>query len=115
METRTFKILFCQRFACSAEQYERRAFRKLLYSHAKVVAPVLRLLNQEVFAKDVLFLRDLGDATDLREANQSAAGFQDSNGSTREICRGMLKIRVSGLKGIRLAQELFVIDRAPDS
>lgn len=107
MEPRSFKLLFCQRFACPAEQYEGRALRELLYQHAKPIAPVLQFINPKAFAKDLLFLRDLGEATDLQEANQSAAEFQDSNGSNREIWRSLLRIRVSGLKGVRLAQELF--------
>ena len=107
MATVTFETLFCERFGCLPEQYEGRAFRELLYGHAKVIAPVLRMVTPDFFAEDLRFIRDLGQATDLREANVSAASFQDSNGTRGRFWRKALRIRVSGLKGAALARELF--------
>ena|SRR5579872_3227279 len=103
----SFQELFCKRLSCSSKEYESRAFRVLLYSHAKCFAPTLRRLQPGFFAEDFRFIRDLGAATDLREVNASAADFQDRNGARRSFWRSRLKFRVSGLKAIHLAHELF--------
>jgi hypothetical protein len=105
MERICFRPLFCQRFGCVTAEYEHRSFRELLYGHAKIIAPVLRLLRPDFFVQDFRFIRHLGEATDLRDANASAADFQDS--TRRSFWRSRLKIRVSGFKGTELARELF--------
>jgi hypothetical protein len=107
MENRSVQELFCERLSCSSKEYENRAFRVLLYGHAKFIAPALRRLRPDFFDEDFRFIRDLGAASDLREANASAADFQDRNGARRSFCRSRLRIRVSGLKAIHLAHELF--------
>jgi len=107
MENPSLQQLFCKRLNCSSTEYENRVFQVLLYGHAKFIAPTLRRLRPGFFAEDFRFIRDLGAATDLREANASAADFQDRNGARRSFWRSRLKIRVSGLKAIHLAHELF--------
>jgi hypothetical protein len=51
--------------------------------------------------------RALGEATDLREAKAATGDFQSMNIARRSFWRTMLKIRVSGGKATRLAQQLF--------
>ena len=45
MDAVSFQHLFCEKFSCLLNQYENRAFHKLLYGRAKFVAPVLRRMN----------------------------------------------------------------------
>jgi hypothetical protein len=111
METPSFQSLFCERFGCLSNQYENRAFYELLYGHAKIVAAALRRLKPDFFAEDLKFIRYLGQATDLREANASTADFQDSNAARRNFGRSRLKIRVSGRKATELAHQLFARPR----
>ena len=99
--------LFCRQFHCAPSDYTERAFRKLLYRHARLIAPVFRKLRRDPFAEDFRFVRDLGEATDLREAMACVADFQVANIAWRRFWRTTLKIRVSGLKATRLAQQLF--------
>ena len=49
------------------------------------VTSVLLAYITDVFAKDFKFVRDLGQATDLREANASAADFQNANAARRKF------------------------------
>ena len=107
MEITSFRELFCTRFGCPPDAYEIRAFGALLYGHARIIGAILRRLKPEWFADDFKFIRDLGEATDLREANISAADFQDANLARRKFFRVRLKIRVSGGKASDLARELF--------
>ncbi len=106
-----FQELFCRRFGCPPSEYEQRAFRECLYVHAKVLAPLLRKMNAELFKPDLSFLHYLGEATDLREVRADMADFQDANSRRGGFWRRSLRIRVSGRKAGRLARELFARGR----
>jgi hypothetical protein len=108
-----FKFLFCERVNCPPSEYETRAFKECLYWHARLLAPVLQRVKADWFGKDFKFIRYLGEATDVREANAEAAGFHDANFASRDFCRSRLKIRVSGRKATTLANELFSGTREP--
>ena len=107
MARQTFEDLFCRHFDCPRSRYEERAFAELLYGHAKLVAPVVRKLRPAFSAEDFRFVHDLGEATDLREAMACVADFQIANITSRRFLRTALKIRVSGRKATRLAEQLF--------
>lgn len=111
MASQQFQLLFCQRFKCPASEYEARAFRKCLYWHARLLAPVLRMVKSDFFAADFKFIRYLGAATDLQEATVDLLNFRDTTLRNRGSWRTDLKIRVSGRKASRLAHELFAADR----
>ncbi len=61
----------------------------------------------EFFAEDLRFIRYLGAATDLREASVDALNFQEANRGYPGFWRTGLKLRVSGRKATKLAQQLF--------
>jgi hypothetical protein len=102
-----FKALFCQHFNCPASSYEDRAFKELLYRHARPVALCLRRIRPSFFDEDFKFIRYLAEVTDLREARATAADFQDANAAKRSFWRTRFRLRVSGLKASRLAERLF--------
>jgi hypothetical protein len=99
--------LFCRQFNCPSSNYEEQAFRQLLYRHAKLVALVVRNLRRDLFVEDFRFIRDWGEATNLREAMACVVDFQVANIASRKFWRTTLRIRVSGGKATRLAQQLF--------
>jgi hypothetical protein len=102
-----FKVLFCQRFHCDRTEFEERAFRKCLYWHARLLAPVLRRLRPGFFDKDLKFIRYLGAATDWEEAKVDITNFCLVNIGNPALGRRDLRLRVSGRKASRLARELF--------
>ncbi len=102
------KALFCERFRCSSAEYEERMFRKCLYWHAKLLAPVLRRISPNFFARDFQFISYLGASTGLQEIVVDLLNFRDANLGRRSFWRTSLKLRVSGRKAGRLAQELMV-------
>ena len=104
---RQFKTLFCERYKCSPSEYEERAFRKCLYWHARLLAPVLRLLSPGLFSADFKFINYLGETAGGREASAEALDFQDANRAKPNFLRTGLKIRVSGQKAASLARRLF--------
>ena len=115
MPTRQFQVLFCKRFNCPPSEYEERAFKKCLYWHAKLLAPVSRKLNPDFFAEDFKFIHYLGEASGSREVRASAADFHDTNLARRSLWRTSLRIRVSGRKAARLAQRLLSEASRPGS
>jgi hypothetical protein len=102
-----FRSLFCEKFNCPPSEFERRAFKKCLYWHARWLGPVIRLFEPEFFRTDLQFIRSLGDSTGLREALEDRGSFHHSNTSNRSFLRTICKIRVSGPKTTRLAETLF--------
>jgi hypothetical protein len=103
----TFKSLFCERFGCSSEEYEERAFWKLLYWHARILAPVIRIIKPDFFLEDFKFIRYLGDAVDARQAKVDVLDFKDLNRKHWRLLHTGLRIRVSHRKARRLAFQLF--------
>ena len=89
-------------------------FRECLYWHARFLAPVLRRLNPDFFAQDFKFIRYLGTSTGLREAGVDLRNFRDVNLGKPSFWRTSLKIRVSGRKASKLAQQLFAEEREAD-
>ena len=104
---KTLRCLFCERFGCPDPLYETHAFAKCLYTHARIVAPVIRFVKRDFFAEDFKFLRALGDTIDLHEARVELLDFQDANFAKRNPLRTGLKLRVSGRKTQALAEDLF--------
>jgi hypothetical protein len=111
-EQMQFRALFCQRYNCQPSDYQRKAFFKLLYPHAKLVAPVLGFLIRDLFAEDYKFIAFLGDATGFRDASVDVLNFSDVNRGNPSVLRTGLRIRVSGRKATRLAKQLFSARRA---
>lgn len=111
MARQKFQLLVCQRFNCPTSEYEEGVFRKCLYWHARLLAPVVRRLKPDFFTVDFEFIRYLGESTGLREAGADLLNFRDANLGKSSFWRTGLKIRVSGRKASRLAQQLFAADR----
>jgi len=103
-------MLFCQRFQCPASEFEARAFKKCLYWHARLLAPMMRRLKPDFFAEDFKFIGYLGASTGLREIDVDLMNFRDVNLGRPSSWRTTLKLRVSGRKAGRLAHELFAAD-----
>jgi hypothetical protein len=102
-----FKSLFCERFGCSPEDYEERAFREFLYFHASVVAPLIRTVMPRFFHDDFEFIRYLGEAMDSRQAKVDVLDFKDLDRKRWRLLHSGLMIRVSSRKARRLAFRLL--------
>ena len=107
MAARRFLVLFSHEFECPFSEYQQRAFRELLYWHARPIAGLIRKLRPGFFADDFNFIHYLGETTNLREVKATAAEFRDTNVARQNFWRTRLKIRVSGRLATRLAHDLF--------
>ena len=111
MPKQEFQLLVCQRFNCPASEYEERVFRKCLYWHARLLAPVMRMLKPEFFVEDFKFIRYLDASTGLREVSADLMNFRDANSGEPSFWRTTLKIRVSGRKARSMAKQLFAANK----
>src|SRR5580658_8272409 len=107
MASTPFKSLFCERFGCAPEDYEERAFRKFLYWHARLLAPLVRAVKPRFFDEDFEFIRYLGEALDARQAKVDALDFKELGYKNWRLLHTGLRIRVSHRKARRLAFQLL--------
>jgi hypothetical protein len=110
-----FKSLFCERFGCSPEDYEARAFSMLLYWHARFLAPLVRAIKPDFFVEDFKFIRYLGEAVDVRQAKVDVLDFKDLDRKHWRLLHTGFRIRVSHRKARRLAFQLLGDVSQPDS
>ena len=107
MVKKELKVLFCERFNCVAEDYEKRMFRRCLYWHARWMIPIARRSNAKYFDEDFNLVRELGYVIDFRQATFEIRAYQIANRQKKNILRNILRIRVSGMKAADLAKKLF--------
>lgn len=98
--------MFCERFRCPESKFEKRAFRKCLYWHARIVAPVLKIFMPSLFKHDFELMRGLGEATDAKGAGVELFRLQELN-LDGGFMRKTLRIRVSGRKAYLLSGRIF--------
>jgi hypothetical protein len=56
----TFAERFCKFYGVQPDDYARTVFRLTAYRGARILAPLLRLLNPDYFACDYSFIRNVG-------------------------------------------------------
>lgn len=101
------KSLFCERFKCPPSEYEKRALWKCLYLHARIISPLLRLLNPGGFERDRLFIDDFGKAENWQAAMEEITALHHLDAFKPQLMRKTLRLRVSGRKAGKLADKLL--------
>ena len=105
--TRDLRSLFCERFNCPPAEYEKRAVRKCLYLHARIIAPLLRWLSPGCFERDFVFVDYFGKAKNWQEVTAEVAALHYQDRSKPRFTRNALRLRISGRKANKLAAKLF--------
>jgi hypothetical protein len=111
----SFQEAFCKRFGCRPEQFARRAFRRCLYWHARLVAPVIGLLRPSFFTPDLDFIARVGQTGSWMEFTGELNDFNYTNRHGRGGMRSSLRLRVSGRRTRRLAADLFRPHAPPEA
>jgi hypothetical protein len=107
MPSLPFKTLFCERFGCPPENYDELAFRKFLYWHARILAPLFRAVSPDYFREDFEFIRFLGEAVDVRQAKADVLDFRDLTQKHWRLLHTSFRIRVSHRKARKVAFQLL--------
>ena len=110
--TPDFKSLFCEYGGCAPEDYDERAFRACLYWHARMLAPLIRVVSPKYFERDLALIRYLAAAPGRRHAMNELAAYMEANDSKGGFVRKFLRIRISARTASILIGSLFA--RRPD-
>jgi hypothetical protein len=82
-------------------------FRKCLYFHARLLAPLLRLIKPDYFERDLRFAHYFGNATDWRQATFEIQSFCYEDHIQPSFARTTLRLRVSGRKANEVVLKFF--------
>jgi hypothetical protein len=104
---REFRSLYCERFTCAPADFEKRVFQNCLYPHARMIAPLLRLLNPAVFERDYLFIQSLGNAKGWKDVKSELVALRYEDCFYPRFLRNALRLRISRRKAKQLAARLF--------
>ncbi|MCU0792684.1 MAG: hypothetical protein MUE42_07500 [Opitutaceae bacterium] len=112
---RTFLELYCEQNQIEASEYERHVLRRSLYPHARLLAPILRLLWLQHFAADVDLVRSAASVRRVRDLmpETDAHAYHPANvGALRQFFR----LRASTTRLHRLVRAtLHAGDAAPNA
>lgn len=86
---------FCARYRCPETSFERKAFRKGLPLHAKLLCAFLGGMDHPRFQHDIEILRNVGEASDLDSLNRALDEMWSLNEMNRDWLRGVLRLRLS--------------------
>lgn len=107
MERLPFKSLFCDKFGCPPADYDERAFRKCLYWHARLIAPLLRVIKPGFFREEFKLIEYLGEAVGVREATADLMEYSLLNRGRGRFLQTAFKLRISGRKASRVVFQIF--------
>lgn len=94
MTGKTFAELYCEKHGLNLEDYEKTVLSRGLYPHARLIAPLWRLLWPEHFVADLDFVRGVGRLRRFREFFYEAEEFAH-HPANRGFWRLTANLRVS--------------------
>ena len=107
MPQRKLKDQFCAWFGCPPQKYRERALKKCLHWHARLLAPVLRLLDARFFDRDLTLIHDIGNAQDWRGVEEALDHFRFRNSDRQLTWHADFRLMVSAEKVRALADLLL--------
>ena len=99
--------LYCERFHCPPEEFEKRAFRSCLYWRARLLAPLIRKFWPDFFNPDFELIRYLGKTPGRRDAVNEMAAYMEFIRTNGGFARKFLRFRISARKSSKLVEQLF--------
>jgi hypothetical protein len=102
-----FKDLFCTYTHSPLEKFELTLFKKSLYPHARLIAPILLRLKRQWFAEDLDVIRELATVDCPEVFQMEVARFYGRNVRDRSFLRKRLLIRLSGKRLLKWKTRCF--------
>lgn len=113
MTDKTFAQMYCEKHGLKPEQYEAAVLSRALYPHARLVAPLWRLLWPEHFAADLDFVRSVGPLRRFREFFNEAEEFAH-HPANRGFWRLAVNVRISSRTLRRLVRATLHPELQPE-
>jgi hypothetical protein len=104
MTEKTFSELYCIQQNIRLEEFEAILLKRALYPHARLVAPLAKMLWPEYFAADLDFVRSVGRLRRFRDFFHESEEFAHHPANTGAL-RLTLNIRVSSRSIRRMVKE----------
>jgi len=102
-----FRADFCAHFKCRDEVFEEKLFWRCLAPHARPLAFVLELTTPSFFLGELEVLRSAGEATDLEDIIAEANKLHDTQHLRVGFIRGVLQVRLSGRRMVKVAEGIW--------
>jgi hypothetical protein len=102
----SFREAFCQRFACSPEEFEKRVLWRALYRRSLPLSALVYSWNQRFFDLDLRTIRQLGLARSSEEFRAEIESFRFESRMQRGFLKRTLRLRISGKRLMQLLEEV---------
>ncbi len=106
MNETTFGALYCAQRKIDSKDYEKAVLNETLYPHAKLVAPIIRLLWPRHFVADHDFVQSVARLRRFREFFNESEDYAHHPENTG-FSRVTLNLRVSSRRMRRLVREVL--------
>jgi hypothetical protein len=105
--TGTFQDRFCSRHRIPRDQFNDLLFRKGLFLHARLLAPIATRLWPNFFAEDLQFIQEIANVTCPDIVHFEINRFHGRNVREKRWMRRVARIRMSGRKLQKINRQLF--------
>jgi len=105
---KTFKQLFCRYTHSPAEKFEQTLFKRSLYPHARIVAPLLLRFYPGIFREDLAVVQELASVESPDVFQMEVSRFYGRNVRDSNSLRKLLLIRLSGKRLLKWKSKCFV-------
>ena len=99
-----FQQLFCERFQCSTEAYQKKIFWMCLHHRAFPLAGLVYLLHRGFFTKDFDLIGQLGVTESQREFQQEIEDYSYHIKAYGNLLQRGFRVRLSGKRLMRLSK-----------
>lgn len=99
-----FATRYCAQHGLRMEDYEAVVVKQALYGHARVIAPLLKMIWPDYFAADEEFVQNVGRLTRMRDFIHESEEFVH-HPANHGFWRSFLYVRVSARKLRRIVRE----------
>ena len=104
---REFKDLFCAYTNSPREKFEQILFKRSLYPHARLVAPILMRLKPGLFVEDFAVIQELANVDCPGVFQMEVSRFYGRNVRDRSLLRKWMLIRLSGKRLLKWKSKCF--------
>ena len=111
MEPYSLKQAVIKRYNLEEHEYESFALNRTLFFRVKVVRPIVRFINTDFLFNENRLIQQLGKTTSMREVSDEIDFYQHKF-VAGYLMKEALKFRISGMRVIRLAKEVFQAQHA---
>jgi hypothetical protein len=104
---RDFRSVFCGRFGHSLKKFEKKLFWQAVDPNIKPVAFAISCLHPGFFRRDFECIRRIAATDTPQDVAAIVNGLPYDPRFNRGFLRGFLRIRISGRRLVRIANQLF--------